>query len=239
MTGYLQCTGDAAVQIDADGEDDPMTVVSFIEKWEQGYEVVYGTRRSRAEGWYVTALRKLFYRVMARLSTVPVPVDAGDFRLVDRKVIEHLRQFSETTLYVRGLISYIGFNQIGVPYDRRPRYDGKSKFSWWQAIRMAWHAVASLSGWPLLIVAYLGVVFSGVTFVLTILYVSLHRVLDFPLSPAVLIFLAAFFLVGVQLFGMGIIGAYVGRIFEEVKQRPRSIVECVVRAEQASRPSAD
>jgi dolichol-phosphate mannosyltransferase len=238
MTGYLHCGGDAAVQIDADGEDDPAIVETFIDKWEQGYDVVYGTRRHRAERWHVTALRKLFYRVIARLSNVPLPVDAGDFRLVDRKVIEHLRSFSETTLYVRGLISYIGFNQVGVPYDRRPRYDGKSKFSWWQAVRMAWHAIASFSGLPLLIVAYLGVIFSGVTFVFTIVYVGLHVVLDVSLSPALLIVLVAFFLVGIQLFGMGLIGAYVGRIFEEVKQRPRSIIECVVRAEQSSRLDA-
>lgn len=228
MTGYLHCRGDAAVQIDADGEDDPAIVETFIEQWEQGHDVVYGTRRYRAERWYVTALRKLFYRVITRLSNVPLPIDAGDFRLVDRKVIEHLRSFSESTLYVRGLISYIGFNQVGVPYDRRPRYDGKSKFSWWQAVRMAWHAIASFSGLPLLIVAYLGVIFSGVTFVLATVYVGLHLVLDFTLSPALLIFLAASFLVGIQLFGMGLIGAYVGRIFEEVKQRPRSIIECVI-----------
>lgn len=237
MTGYLHCAGDAAVQIDADGEDDPAIVETFIQKWEQGYEVVYGTRRHRAERWHVTALRKLFYRVITRLSSVPLPVDAGDFRLIDRKVIEHLRSFSETTLYVRGLISYIGFNQIGVPYDRRPRYDGKSKFSWWQAVQMAWHAIASFSGLPLLIVAYLGVIFSGVTFVLGILYVCLHRVLDFPLSPTLLIFLAVLFLVGIQLFGMGLIGAYVGRIFEEVKQRPRSIIECEIRG-GSSAPTA-
>ncbi|MCC6848791.1 MAG: glycosyltransferase family 2 protein [Deltaproteobacteria bacterium] len=238
MTGYLHCRGDAAVQVDADGEDDPAIIETFIEKWEQGYDVVYGTRRRRAEGWHVAVLRKLFYRVITRLSSFPLPVDAGDFRLVDRKVIEHLRSFSETTLYVRGLISYIGFNQVGVSYDRRPRYDGKSKFNWWQAVRMAWHAIASFSGLPLLIVAYLGVIFSGITFVVTIAYVCFYRVLDSPPSPTLLILLVAFFLVGIQLLGMGLIGAYVGRIFEEVKQRPRSIIECVVRAEQASRLGA-
>lgn len=225
MTGYLNCEGDAAVQIDSDGEDDPTLVDQFIKKWEEGYKVVYGIRKSRVEKKWVSFLRKLFYRLIRSLSTVPLPVDAGDFRLIDKTVIEHLRSFPEMTLYVRGIISYIGFSQIGIPYDRRKRYDGRSKFSPFQALDMAWHAIASFSGRPLLIVAYLGVFFSGTTLVAGFGYLLLHLLDKVPLSTSVLFFLANLFLVGIQLFGMGIIGAYVGRIFEEVKNRPRSIIE--------------
>ncbi len=225
MTGYLNCTGDAAIEIDCDGEDDPHLVLSFLEKWEQGYQVVYGIRKFRNEPHYIQLQRRFFYRLVKVLSDIPLPVDAGDFRLLDRKVIEHLKNFSENTLYVRGLVSYIGFSQIGIPYDRRPRYDGKSKFSYWATIRFAWHAIAAFSRAPLIVTAYIGF-FTGIgSFIyLVILINQAFKWTGFELQVIVMILIVTT-LLSILLIGMGILGAYIGRIFDEVKHRPRAIIE--------------
>jgi dolichol-phosphate mannosyltransferase len=235
LTGYLNCKGDAAVQLDSDGEDSPMIILDFIKHWEDGYQVVYGIRQSRHESAFVTLQRKFFYRLINRISQIKLPLDSGDFRLIDRRVLEELRRFPETTLYIRGLISFIGFRQVGIPYDRRKRYDGRSKFGWWGAVEFAWHAIAAFSSRPLLYVAYAGVGFSLVSFVSALAYFVYAIVSHMPIASNILLAILFLFLTGIQLFGLGIVGSYVGRIFEEVKQRPRSIIEF----DSAAAPTSD
>jgi polyisoprenyl-phosphate glycosyltransferase len=220
FSGYLNCTGDAAVQLDADGEDDPKHIIEFIKKWEDGYDVVYGIRVKRAEPFYITLQRKIFYRLLRSISEFEMPVDAGDFRLIDRRVIEALKGFKEANPYIRGLLSYAGFNQIGIPYERRPRYSGKSKFSWFQAYGMAWNAITAFSKKPLTIIYWLGISLCILSFVLSIIYLWARLTNRIPVEGLTSIILFQLFFSGINLLCLGILSSYIGRIFDEVKRRP-------------------
>ena len=149
LTNYLNARGDAAIQIDADLQDPPELLGEFLAAWEQGYKVVYGIRRSRRENPLLNSIRKLFYRVLARLSNVDLPVDAGDFRLIDRVVIEDLRRVKDENPYIRGVIAHLGYRQTGIPYDRAERQRGTSKFRLLSLIRLGIDGVCGQSTKPL------------------------------------------------------------------------------------------
>lgn len=225
LTGYMQCTGDVAIQLDADGEDDPRLIPQMLECWQAGHLVVYGIRRRRVESWFIQLQRKLFYRLLNSTSSVSIPPDAGDFRLIDRKVIECLRQFRESNPYLRGLIAYAGFSQTGIIYDRRARYGGASKFSWFQYWRLGWDAMTSFSREPLNLATYLGLALSLVSFVSAVCYLVFYFAIGVQVPGFMTLILSIFFLAGIQLLCIGIIGVYIGRIFDEVKARPKSFVE--------------
>ncbi len=227
LTGIQESKGDAVVELDCDGEDDPLIIEEFLKKWSEGYQVVYGIRKSRQESFYITAQRKLFYRLINLLSNVKMPVDSGDFRLIDRAVVKHLTAFREQTLYLRGLISYIGYKQTGIPYHRRPRFDGKSKFGWWGAVNFAWQGIAAFSSRPMLIVAYGGVGMAFMSFFVFLMIFATSFSERLFSTTLMISLMAILFFQGVTFICMGIVGSYIGRIFEEVKQRPRSIVELV------------
>ena len=227
LAGYMQSSGDAVVQLDADGEDNPALIAEFIRVWEQGYQVVYGIRRRRAENILLTAQRKIFYRLLNFLSTVPIPIDAGDFRLIDRQVVDILGSFKESKIYLRGLIAFAGFNQKGIPYDRRPRHRGVSKFSWFEYMALAWTGIASFSSKPLKIVTWLGIILSVISFCGCIFYLALYALVGVPARGFTTMILVQLLLAGVQLLCVGLMGSYIGLIFEEVKGRPRAIVECI------------
>lgn len=237
LTGLVNATGDAVVQLDADGEDDPQIIRNFIRKWEEGYEVVYGVRMHREEGWMIQILRKVFYRVLKRLSSVDIPIDAGDFRLMDRKVIEALKCFKESSLYLRGILSYIGFRQWGIPYRRRKRYQGESKFRLLDYFSLAIDGITSFSKKPLQMIAQLGLALSALSFLAMIFYLGLYVAGGIPVRGFTTLVILQLLMTGIQLLCLGINGMYVGRIFDEVKGRPRSIVENVyppsVKARQA------
>ncbi len=220
LSGYVNCTGDAAVQLDADGEDDPKHIIKFIEKWEEGNDVVYGIRKKRAEPFYLTLQRLIFYRLLRYLSEFEMPLDAGDFRLVDRRVIDALKGFQEVNPYIRGLLAYAGFRQVGIPYERRPRYAGKSKFSWFQASVMAWGAITAFSKKPLMIISWLGMSLCGLSFVASLLYLGLYLTHRIPVEGLTTIILVQLFFSGINLLCLGILASYIGRIFDEVKRRP-------------------
>ncbi len=225
LTGYMNCKGAAAVQLDADGEDDPALISTFLRKWEEGYKVVYGVRTQRQESWFRILQRKIFYKIIARLSTVDLPVDSGDFRLLDRCVLNSMAQFSETALYLRGMMSYIGFKQIGIEYARRKRYRGESKFSFWDYLTLALDGVTSFSQKPLYAVVQLGSIISLLSFIGMVYYLGLYLVGRVDTPGFTTLVLIQLLMTGVQLICLGINSVYVGRIFAEVKQRPRSIVE--------------
>jgi hypothetical protein len=197
----------------------------MIGKWREGYQVVYGVRVLRKENPILTFQRKIFYRLMRFLSPIDLPNDAGDFRLLDREVIESLRQFKETTLYLRGIISCIGFQQLGFNYNRRPRWKGESKFSWWDYVRLSWDGITSFSTKPLTLIAWVGVIISvgsllSILFYLTLWLQGRIQQPGFMTTTLILLFVA-----GLQMLSIGILGTYIGRVFEEVKSRPRSIIE--------------
>jgi glycosyltransferase involved in cell wall biosynthesis len=160
FTAYSNARGDAAVQIDCDLQDPPALILEFISKWESGYRVVYGVRSSRKEGWWMNLTRRVFYRLIDSLSEDELPHDAGDFRLVDRCVLDELRNFEDYQPYLRGTIAALGFDQIGVPYDRAERQHGESKFSFRELMGLALDGILNHSVVPLRIATYLGLAIS-------------------------------------------------------------------------------
>jgi polyisoprenyl-phosphate glycosyltransferase len=226
LSGLLNASGDAIIQLDADGEDPPGLIARFVEKWEEGYDVVYGVRVKRRESAWLTLSRKLYYRMLHGVSDVNLPVDAGDFRLIDRKVADVIcNRFMEHNPYLRGLVSFAGFKQCGVPYEREARKTGRSKFSLSSYIVLALDAITSFSRIPLKLVTMVGVFLSVMSFVGAILYFITWLFGDIPVRGFTTLLLVLLLVSGIQLLSLGILGEYIGRIFDEVKNRPRTIVQ--------------
>ena len=223
--GLEKCTGDAAVQLDADGEDDPILILDFIKQWENGYDVVYGIRKNREENLFLSFLRNKFYSFLNKFSDINLPNGAGDFRLIDRKVINYLKVFDEKNLYLRGLISFIGFKQTGIQYDRLSRKYGKSKISILKYFDIAMSAITSFTRFPLLIIFFLGVIVFSTSIVLSLIYLLLFLfgVIQEPGFTTIILIQLFFF--GLIMFIVGIISLYVGYILDEVKNRPNYIIE--------------
>ncbi|UQA60253.1 glycosyltransferase family 2 protein [Polyangium aurulentum] len=229
LTGYLKARGDAAVQIDCDLQDPPELILTFIQEWEAGSKVVYGVRKSRKEGFFITLLRQVFYRLIDFLSEDHLPHDAGDFRLVDRRVLDVLRQIDDSKPYLRGTLATLGFPQKGIAYDRAARERGESKFRMRDLFALAFDGILSHSTVPLRVATYTGLVVSVITF-LAIVYYALARIFwgrDWPPGFATTTALILLSLSLNALF-LGVIGEYVGRIYHQVRKRPLTIIEHTV-----------
>ena len=234
--GLDRSDGDAVVVMDADLQDPPETIGPMVDKWREGFEVVYAVRRSRAgETWSKKFLAAGFYRVFRRLAKVNVPMDAGDFRLVDRCVVDALREMRELHRFMRGLTCWVGFRQASVEYDRAARFAGETKYPVWKSARLAFDAITSFSASPLRWIAVLGVGICAVA-ALWVLYVMVQALVNpgsmqkgWASTIAVMVFLG-----GVQLVSIGLLGQYVSRIFEEGKRRPLYLVRTDTKAEKAS-----
>jgi glycosyltransferase involved in cell wall biosynthesis len=235
FTAYSNARGDAAVQIDCDLQDPPSLILDFLQKWEAGYQVVYGIRTARQENWGMNATRKIFYRLIDSLSEDPLPHDAGDFRLVDRRVLNELLKFEDYQPYLRGAIATLGFEQIGIPYARAERQRGESKFSFGQLMALALDGILNHSVVPLRIATYLGLFISVVTFLGIVSYGVGRIVLgkDWPPGFATIVILILGSLSLNALF-LGVIGEYLGRIYRQVKRRPLTIVERELNAPEVS-----
>ena len=223
--GWDYARGDAVVIIDADLQDPPELIPELMRRWKEGYEVVYAVRTERAgESWFKTATASLFYRLIARITDVHIPLDTGDFRLLDRKVVEALRHMRERHRFLRGMAAWVGFRQIGVPYKRDVRFAGETKYPFRKMVRLALNAVTSFSYFPLQIATYLGFLCAGAS-ALAIVVVILMRLggsQAFLGQASTLI--AVLFLGGIQLISLGILGEYLGRVYDEVKGRPLYIL---------------
>jgi dolichol-phosphate mannosyltransferase len=222
----LNATGDAVVQLDCDLQDPPAMILEFLRRWEEGYHVVYGIRSRRAEGWGITMLRKTFYRAINLLSEHPLPLDAGDFRLVDRRIVEVLRRHDDANPYLRGMIATMGFRQVGVEYSRDSRRFGESKFRFWQLMQLALDGIASHSLVPLRLATYL----SQAIFVIACLVIgvfAIGRLTPGNEWPAGFATLAVLVLVSTSINALllGIQGEYIGRILRQVQHHPLTIVE--------------
>lgn len=220
--GLDHAEGDAAVIIDADLQDPPEVIPELLDKWHEGYEVVYAVRRSRqGETWLKKFLAATFYRVFRALAKVDVPMDAGDFRLVDRKVIDALKQVRELHRFMRGLTCWVGYKQGAVHYDRAARHAGETKYPVWKSVRLAWDALTSFSASPLRWVVGIGFAACAAS-ALWFIQILISRLIH-PMAQergwaslvAVIIFMG-----GIQLVSVGMLGQYVSRIFEETKRRP-------------------
>ena len=239
FTAYSNARGDAAVQIDCDLQDPPPLILEFLAKWETGYLVVYGIRTSRQEHWWMNATRKIFYRLIDSLSEDPLPHDAGDFRLLDRRVLNELLKFEDFQPYLRGTIATLGFEQVGVPYARAERERGESKFSFGQLLGLALDGILNHSVVPLRVATYLGLLISVVTFLGIVSYGIGRAVLgkDWPPGFATIVILILGSLSLNALF-LGVIGEYLGRIYRQVKRRPLTIVERELNVPGAAAASA-
>ena len=226
LTGYQNASGEAVVQIDCDLQDPPELIAEFLAKWQEGYQVIYGIRRSRQEGTIINWLRSVFYKMIDKLAEDPLLHDAGDFRLIDRKVIDILKEVDDRHPYLRGMIAAFGFEQIGIPYDRDQRKYGESKFSFFSLISLALDGILYHSITPLRIASISGLVMAMLT-LCGIIFYFVSRFwfgADWPEGFATTTVLILFSITLNALF-LGIIGEYLGRIYQQLKRRPLSIVE--------------
>jgi len=239
--GLNQAKGEAIVVLDGDLQDPPELIPTLLQHWRDGYQVVYAIRKKRKEGLGKRLSYKLFYRLLARLSETKIPLDSGDFCLMDRRVVDVLKHdMPENTRFVRGLRAYAGFNQVGVEYDRDARQAGREKYTFRKLVSLALNGIFSFSTLPLRFITFLGLFASLGSFAIGLLIV-VQRLADFKLfgySPKEFPGLATlavglFFVGGVTLLAIGILGEYIGRIYLEVKRRPVYVIREVIESETA------
>jgi dolichol-phosphate mannosyltransferase len=226
LTAYLKCSGVAAIQLDCDLQDPTDLIVQFLDRWQEGYDVVYGTRVSRLESWKWSLARKVFYWLVDFLSEDPIPLDAGDFRLVSRRVIEELRRIDDTRPYLRGTIATLGFNQLGIDYDRGARVRGASKFSIYDNVMLALDGIINQSVVPLRVATYVGLSVSFATILAIFGYLVAHFTVGFR-APAGFTTITVLILGSLSINAMllGILGEYLGRMYLQMKRKSLSIVE--------------
>jgi dolichol-phosphate mannosyltransferase len=226
LTSFLNARGEAAVEIDADLQDPPELIGEFLRLWEAGYKVVYGVRAHRHEGRVITALRSLAYQIIQSVSEIPVPINAGEFRLIDRVIIEHLRDQSDLNPYLRGAIAALGYPQIGVQYNRPPRLNGYSKFPILKLVKLGIDGVTSQSIRPLHYITMTGFILSLLTGVLSVAYFSTWFFgIGTEARGFTTIVLLQLFAIAMNALFLGIMGEYVGRIFNNIRGHPIGIVE--------------
>jgi glycosyltransferase involved in cell wall biosynthesis len=238
FTGYSLARGDVAVQLDADLQDPPKLIPEFLRLWEQGYQVVYGIRRERKEGWLIHSARRLFYWLVDALSNDHLPRDAGDFRLIDRRIIDELKRIRDPNIYIRGRIATMGFRQIGVHYSRDERLRGVTKFNVGALFSLALDGITSHSVLPLRIATLLGVIAMTVAGLMMVGYSVARFAIGSSWPPGfttltVLLTLS----IGINGLLLGVIGEYLARIYQHLKLSPRVIIESSVSAEPSPAPS--
>jgi glycosyltransferase involved in cell wall biosynthesis len=232
-------TGDVAVVMDADLQDAPEVVPLMLQHYREGYDVVYAQRASRPEGPLLRACYFLFYRTLAALAEVQLPLDSGDFALLSRRVVLHLRRMPEHHRYLRGLRTWVGFRQLGLPVSRQRRASGSSKYSLLRLIKLATDGLFAFSTIPLRVASAIGATAIVACSLFAVYAVYAKLVLDQSPKGFTALFVAITFLAGVQLLFLGVIGEYLGRVYEEVKGRPLYVVERRVRSGQEAPPQPE
>jgi dolichol-phosphate mannosyltransferase len=227
LAGLEAANGDASIVIDCDLQDPPELIPELVKRWQEGYDVVYAQRRTRAGE---TLAKRLVswagYKVIKRIAEVEIPPNTGDFRLMSRRVVDNVVSLKEGHGFLRGLVGLVGFNQTSVPYDRAPRAAGASKYNkLWGSLVIGLNGVVGFSRYPLQLISILGVAVSGLSFVVGATFVVLKlEGVGFPKGNVTIVIAVAFFS-GIQLLSLGVIGEYLGRIYDETRQRPKFIVE--------------
>ena len=218
--------GDAVTIIDSDLQDPPEVILEMIKKWREGYEVVYAVRAEReGESWFKLWTASLFYRLIFRITDVKIPLDTGDFRLMDRKVVNVLNSMRERHRFLRGMSAWVGFKQVGVPYKRVARFAGATKYPFKKMFRLALNAITGFSYFPLQLATYLGFVIAGLSGLSALAVVCARLSMGAaPFYGQATTLVIVLFMGGVQLITLGIIGEYLGRIYDEVKARPLYVV---------------
>lgn len=223
--GLDYARGQAVVIIDADLQDPPEVILDLAEKWKEGYEVVYAVRSEReGETWFKKVSAALFYRLIFRITDVKIPLDTGDFRLLDRKVVDVMKQMRERHRFLRGMASWVGFRQIGVTYKRAARLAGVTKYPFSKMLKLALNAITGFSYFPLQVATYIGFVAAGLAIVAIPIVAILRLAGAHFFEGQTTTLISVLFLGGVQLISLGILGEYIGRIYDEVKGRPLYVV---------------
>ncbi|HSG44063.1 MAG TPA: glycosyltransferase family 2 protein [Anaerolineales bacterium] len=223
--GWDYARGDAVVIIDADLQDPPELILEMSEKWKEGYEVVYAVRAEReGESWFKLWTASLFYRLIDRITDIKIPLDTGDFRLMDRKVVDVMKTMRERHRFPRGMSAWVGFKQIGVEYKRAARHAGETRYPFKKMLKLALNAITGFSYFPLQVATYVGFIAAGIAILAipVVIYMRINGSLAFEGQATTLI--AVLFLGGVQLISLGILGEYIGRLYDEAKGRPLYIV---------------
>lgn len=224
--GLDHASGDAVVIIDADLQDPPELIPELVERWREGYDVVYARRMDRdGESWLKKATASAFYRVIHHAASFEIPRDTGDFRLLSRRAVEALRRLPEQHRFMKGLFAWIGFRQIGVPYHREPRHAGKTKWNYWRLWNFALEGITSFTTAPLRLASYLGGVIALLAFAYGVVIVIDTLVHGNPVPGYPSLMVVVLFLGGIQLLFIGILGEYLGRMFDESKRRPLYLVD--------------
>ena len=223
--GWDYARGDAIVIIDADLQDPPEVILELAKKWREGYEVVYAIRAEReGESWFKKVTAALFYRIIFRITDVKIPLDTGDFRLMDRQVVDVLKTMRERHRFPRGMSAWVGFKQIGVEYKRAARHAGVTKYPFKKMLRLALNAVTSFSYFPLQVATYIGFFSAGLAILAIPVVIIMRMTGSQAFFGQATTLISVLFLGGVQLISLGILGEYIGRLYDEAKGRPLYIV---------------
>ena len=224
-------TGNAIMVLDADLQDPPEILPQFLAKWEEGYQVVYAIRKTRQEHFFKRMAYRAFYRILQKISDIPIPLDSGDFCLMDRTVIEVIKSMHERNRFVRGLRSWVGFKQIGLEYDRDKRHSGEVKYTFPKLMKLALNGIFSFSYFPLQIAGYTGFFVSIISFLGILVYLYKKLVIGGEPQGFPTLVILVLFLGGIQLISLGVIGEYIGRIYDEVKRRPTYVIRKIYESE--------
>lgn len=223
--GWDYSRGDAVIIIDADLQDPPEVIPDLIAKWREGFEVVYAIRAEReGETWFKKTTASLFYRIVHRITDVKIPVDTGDFRLMDRQVVDVLKTMREKYRFPRGMSAWVGFSQVGVPYKRAVRFAGQTKYPFNKMLKLALNAITGFSYFPLQLATYFGFGSASLAIIAIPVVIIMRLIGHGAFTGQATTLIAVLFLGGVQLISLGVLGEYLGRIYDEVKGRPLYIV---------------
>lgn len=223
--GWDYARGDAVVIIDADLQDPPEVILELAKKWKEGYEVIYAVRAEReGESFFKLWTASLFYRIIYRITDVEIPLDTGDFRLMDRKVVDVMKSMRERHRFPRGMSAWVGFKQIGVKYKRAARFAGETKYPFKKMLRLALNAVTSFSYFPLQVATYIGFIAAGIAILAIPIVIYMRMTGSQAFFGQATTLISVLFLGGVQLISLGILGEYIGRLYDEAKGRPLYIV---------------
>ena len=224
--GLDEAKGEAIIPIDFDLQDPPELILQMIEKWQEGFDVVYATRITReGETFFKKMTANYFYKLIGKISNIDIPKNTGDYRLIDKKVLEHLNQLKETRRFMKGLFAWVGFKQTSISFIRKSRYAGETKFNYFKLWNFAIEGITSFSIAPLQLAMYVGFSAAIFAFLYSIIIVIKTLIFGIDLPGYSSLMVTMLFIGGVQLISIGIIGEYVGRIYDEVKNRPIYIIE--------------
>lgn len=228
--GLDHASGDAVIIMDSDMQDPPKVSFELVKKWEDGYDVVYAQRRSRKDTFFKKFTANMFYRTLQKLADIDIPRNTGDFRLIDRKVVNEMARFGEHNRFLRGMVSYIGFKQIAVQFDRDERHAGETGYPLKKMLKFAADGIFSFSTYPLKLIQNLGLFVAGIAFI-GIIYAIIMKIF-FPsitLEGWTFIVISILFMGGIQLIMLGVLGSYIGRIYTETQARPLYMINAVYR----------